>query len=652
MKRMLPFFTLAFIMIFTSVCFTAEASGYYTDWFIVDSWISPSKPEAGQTVNFYVKVGILTLIDPLPQTVDVACYVDETLAKLASLTFTNPLDVQTVSAVWKATEGKHTVTWQIDPDLAYNDPNKDNNISTLFLDVAPPTPTEATATTTLTEILTTTVTVEEEIRTETKTITEYQASAEMITTTLTEAITATQYACEPTYLATVAIVIGAAALTVGFLFGRTTAGKRPPEDPCAETRKKLQEAERVAFEKAEMVERADFKAKEAQAEAERAREELDKARSAHEKAEKAVEEAERLPEEGSWIESHVMGERKRITEHDLRLGRDSSKQAWDDYKSGRIGAKELEERWKRLGEDDALKELRKRDEETRRKLLDEARAKEAEAKEKVKDAAENLDKSKSEAEKAQADAEVARRDAREAGENADRLRRELEECERRTEIVKPPTPTPPPVPMPPERKIEVSRVREREPELPMPTMPAPREGAPCPPPEETLCVPNKIIISPYHPESEEAAGKMGVLLDMADLVASLPTSKVEAIGFIVNWVLGKLTGEFPSPGDMLSALKKLFKGYLAKMGVYVWIRCRYLKCENRRLIPKETEWTKVSPPRYGEHTFSWEDETWSIPEARDVVVTRQMTEEFYKVLSQRVAAHCLEECPRRKVRWP
>lgn len=110
MKKLLPIFTLAFIIILTSISFTAEASGYRTDWAILESSYSPSKPKAGETVNFYVKVGILTLVDPLPQTVDVACYVDETLAKLASLTFTQPLDVHTVSAVWKATEGKHTVT--------------------------------------------------------------------------------------------------------------------------------------------------------------------------------------------------------------------------------------------------------------------------------------------------------------------------------------------------------------------------------------------------------------------------------------------------------------------------------------------------------------------------------------------------------------
>lgn len=653
MKKLLPLFTLAFIIIFTSVYFTAEASGYYTDWFIVESWYSPSKPKAGETVYFYVKVGILTLIDPLPQTVDAACYVDETLAKLTSLTFTKPLDVHTVSAVWKAAEGKHTVTWQIDPALAYNDPNKGNNFSTETFDVGSPTPTEATATTAVTEILTTTATVKETATlTEAKTVTEFQTLAETRTTTLTEAMTAAQCTLEPTSLATVGILVGVAALTVGFLFGRTTAVKRPPEDPCAGIREKLREAEKAAIEKAEMAERADAKAEEAQAEAQRVKKELDRARIERERTEKAVEEAKREPEEGSWIESHVMGERRRITEHDLRLRRDASKQAWNDYRSGKIGAQELEERWKKLGEDDALEELRKRDEETRAALKNEARAREEEARKNLREAERKQSEAREESEKAQADAEAARREAQKAKEDADRLRKELNECERKAKVGRQPPPAPPPVSMRREPETEVTRPAEREPELPPPTIPAPQEGAPCPPPEETPCTLQKMVISPYHPESEEAAGKMGVLLDTADFLASLPTSKVEAIGWIAQKVLGKLVGEFPSPGDMLRALTKLFKGYVAKMGVYVWIRCKYLKCENRRLIPKETEWTRVSPPRYGEHTFSWEDDTWSIPEARDIVVTREMTEEFYKVVSERVAAHCLEECPRRKVRWP
>jgi len=225
LKRLLPIFTLAFIIIFTSICLTAEASGYHTDWVILDSWYSFLKPKAGETVTFYVKVGILTLIDPLPQTVDVACYVDETLAKLASLTFTKPLDVHTVSAVWKATEGKHTVTWQIDPDLAYNDPNKDNNISTETFDVGPSTPTEATATTTVAEIVTTTATVKETItQVESRTMTETLTKTETEQCTVTEKVP-TYAPPDPVILTVLAAIL---ALTAWIKYELHQYGKVPP----------------------------------------------------------------------------------------------------------------------------------------------------------------------------------------------------------------------------------------------------------------------------------------------------------------------------------------------------------------------------------------------------------------------------------------
>lgn len=224
MKKLLPILTLVFIIILTSISLTAEAEGYYTDWFIVDSSISPSKPKAGETVNFYVKVGILTIIDPLPQTVDVACYVDEILAKVASLTFTKPLDVHTVSAVWKASEGKHTVTWEIDPDLDYSDPNKDNNISTETFDVGPSTPTETTATT-VAEIVTTTATVKETI-----TQTESRTMIETLTKTETKQYTVTEKG--PTYaspdIVILTVVAAILALTAWIKYELHQYGKIPP----------------------------------------------------------------------------------------------------------------------------------------------------------------------------------------------------------------------------------------------------------------------------------------------------------------------------------------------------------------------------------------------------------------------------------------
>ena len=102
--------------------------GLHTDWQLVESTVTPLSPKAGELVSFQASVGIVTLIDPLPQIVNVTLYLDGDLYYSTSLTFTRPLDVITVQTYWIATEGEHSVKWVIDPNLLYEDPDLENNV--------------------------------------------------------------------------------------------------------------------------------------------------------------------------------------------------------------------------------------------------------------------------------------------------------------------------------------------------------------------------------------------------------------------------------------------------------------------------------------------------------------------------------------------
>jgi len=102
--------------------------GLHTDWRLTESSITPPSPKSGELVSFQAAVGIVSLIDPLPQTVDVALYLDGELYFSTSLTFTQPLDVITIQTDWTATGGEHSVKWVVDPNLLYEDSDPENNV--------------------------------------------------------------------------------------------------------------------------------------------------------------------------------------------------------------------------------------------------------------------------------------------------------------------------------------------------------------------------------------------------------------------------------------------------------------------------------------------------------------------------------------------
>ena len=112
--------------------------GFHTDWRVEEAWFTPPSPRAGEVVSFEVSVGIVTLIDPLPQTVDVALYLDGDLYFIASLTFNQPLEVLSAEASWIAVEGEHSANWMIDPKGLYVDPDLENNHVSHFVSVEEP----------------------------------------------------------------------------------------------------------------------------------------------------------------------------------------------------------------------------------------------------------------------------------------------------------------------------------------------------------------------------------------------------------------------------------------------------------------------------------------------------------------------------------
>ncbi|MBI4260816.1 MAG: hypothetical protein HY658_09660, partial [Actinobacteria bacterium] len=194
--------------------------------------------------------------------------------------------------------------------------------------------------------------------------------------------------------------------------------QEPDEDPCADLRRRCEEARRAAEEAAE-------RARKARERAEAARKACDDAKAARERAEAEAAEAASEPDEGDdWIE----GGGRRITGRDLGLKREASKAAWESYKRGEISAQELEAEWRRLGEEDALEELRRRDREERER-------RQAEAERAAEDARSAEGKACDEAESAERDADAEEAAAKEAEEEADRACAEADECEelRRTE---------------------------------------------------------------------------------------------------------------------------------------------------------------------------------------------------------------------------
>ena len=156
---------------------------------------------------------------------------------------------------------------------------------------------------------------------------------------------------------------------------------------CEELNKKCKEARSKAQE-------AQQKAKTADSNLSETKSTSDKAKTDREQAELEFEEFEndKKEKEESWAES----DGKHVSSYDLKLKNESSKDLWKQYQDGEIDAKILEQKWKDLGEDDALEELRKKDKEDRelplQDALELAKLNEVEAKSKAKAAEETANK--------------------------------------------------------------------------------------------------------------------------------------------------------------------------------------------------------------------------------------------------------------------
>ena len=190
-------------------------------------------------------------------------------------------------------------------------------------------------------------------------------------------------------------------------------GQTEAKPDCDELRRRCDEARRAA-------EAAEQAARDARARADRGRADCDAARGRRAEAEAALRAAEGdVPDESSWVE----GGGRRITTHDLRLKSAASQAAWDAYQRGDLSAQQLEAEWRRLGEEGALEEMRRRDDEAREARQAKARADAEAAREGEKAACAG-------AERAAADATAAEQAAAEARARAEEACRAADECEK------------------------------------------------------------------------------------------------------------------------------------------------------------------------------------------------------------------------------
>jgi hypothetical protein len=156
---------------------------------------------------------------------------------------------------------------------------------------------------------------------------------------------------------------------------------------CEELNKKCKEARQKAQE-------AEQKAKKADSNANETKNKSEKAKSEREQAELESEEFETDKEEKD--ETSAESDGKRVTSYDLKLKNEASNAAWKQYQNGDIDSETLQKVWEDLGEEDALKELRKKDKEDReiplKDALEQAKLFEAEANSKAEAAEETANK--------------------------------------------------------------------------------------------------------------------------------------------------------------------------------------------------------------------------------------------------------------------
>jgi uncharacterized membrane protein len=180
---------------------------------------------------------------------------------------------------------------------------------------------------------------------------------------------------------------------------------------CDKLIEKCKEAEKAA-------EKAELEAKEAMKKANDSYFDFKEAGEAANDAQEELRELkEKPPDEGAWVEM----DGTRITSHDLKLRKDASKGLWDRYRAGDIDAQTLEKKWKDLGENEALEELRQMDQKAKhekaRKAVDVAKDRLAEAEINLGEAKKAANNAKSKAAKAK--------------ELADKLCKEADDCVKR-----------------------------------------------------------------------------------------------------------------------------------------------------------------------------------------------------------------------------
>lgn len=173
----------------------------HTDWAIADYMITPSTPRAGEVAKIQVFVGIETILEPLPQTVEIILKIDGDQKDALFLTFErDPKQIISAHVDWAATPGKHRFEWIIDPFSRYDDPDLGNNYVAFDLEVVPPeeiAKTTETVTTTITEPLSAaTALIQVETITETKTIIETEMITKVTEILRSETITETRTSTE------------------------------------------------------------------------------------------------------------------------------------------------------------------------------------------------------------------------------------------------------------------------------------------------------------------------------------------------------------------------------------------------------------------------------------------------------------------------
>ena len=230
---------------------------------------------------------------------------------------------------------------------------------------------------------------------------------------------------------------------------------------CFVTSISLKKAEKKAEEKAEKLSEAEAKTTEARRRREEAKTRLNNASKKIEEASRMLEAVRKQEEPRSWVETIKEGERRRITDIDLRLKNREAKNTWERYMRGEISAEECMREWERIGEQDALKKLRELEKMRRKEEVQRFEKSVEDAKREERRAMEDLKQAEQQEEKAKKELEKLRIDLKEAKEEVERLRKKLNKCMKKPPpetLRKPATtlekPAPPPKPQTPPPLVE------------------------------------------------------------------------------------------------------------------------------------------------------------------------------------------------------